>query len=153
MPSQGADELLSPPDDPIVRCKWNDDEDEDGVEFGRRGDNSSFPTGVKGDRGDLVIDSTKGRRKVHIEPEPEGEEEEDDDVDQGSRRRDTDRHRLGHNNNHSNSNGRNKPIVPDGPRIIKLPKDTRPPPPLLDETSLGDLESAKKALQVINMCK
>ena len=134
----GDEELLSPTDDPVVKCKWNDD-DEDG-----RGDDMTYGAGAKSSSGraDLVIDSTKGTRKVHIEPEEEDDDDDDDNDDRG---------RSGNNHHHESKNGGRKrptPIVPDGPRIIKLPKDTRSAPPVLDDTSLRDLETAKKALQV-----
>ena len=151
----GNEELLSPLDDPIVNCKWNDDDDNDAR---RRRDDSSSATSVKptSSRGDLVIDSTKGKRKVHIEPE--ADEEDDDDGSNGDRGDESDDRRRGnrHNKNNNNSNGngsgsglkRQTPIVPDGSRIIKIPKDPRPTAPVLDDTSLRDLETAKKALQV-----
>ena len=144
--SSGHEELLSPTDDPVVKCKWNDEDDDDDDEYRRRGENSSkFGAGAKPARGDLVIDSTKGRRKVHIEPEPEDDDDDNENGDGGGDDGEDRRHGA-----HVNG-GRKRPtpIVPDGPRIIKLPKDPRPPAPLLDDTSLRDLESAKKALQVI----
>ena len=142
---------MSPTGEPVVKCKWNDEDDDDERDYRRRSESSSkYGAGAKPARGELVIDSIKGRRKVHIEPDPEDDEDErDDDVDEGKenghgrdlyqRRRDS----------HVNGGGKKPtPIVPNGPRIIKLPKDSRPPAPLLDDTSLRDLESAKKALQV-----
>lgn len=126
---------MTPTDDPTVKCKWNEDD------AGRDDDYEFYGAGAKStsERTDLVIDSTKGRRKVHIEPDEKDADEDDD------------RGRHGNNNHYGSSkNGgrRPVPIVPDGPRIIKLPKDKRSASPILDDSSLRDLESAKKALQV-----
>ena len=149
----GNEELLSPLDDPIVNCKWNDDDEDNGR---RRRDDLALATNVKptSSRGDLVIDSTKGKRKVHIEPEADDEDDDNGSNDDGGDDEGEDRRRgNSHNkniNNNSNGSGlkRQTPIVPDGSRIIKIPKDPRPTAPVLDDTSLRDLETAKKALQV-----
>lgn len=135
----GDEELLSPTDDPVVKCKWNDD-DEDG-----RGDDMTYGAGAKSSSGraDLVIDSTKGTRKVHIEPEEEDDDDDDDNDDRG---------RSGNNHHHESKNGGRKrptPIVPDGPRIIKLPKDTRSAPPSQLEAIDGDETQLTTAFSLI----